>query len=163
MNTKWTTLALFALSASPLLAQTATFAKIPFPCSGAGNATYTVSGPPKLGTTMQIVYTGPNHGGGFSVQRPIFLLGLTMLGPISLPPEIPAIPAACYQTTSMEWAIWMPGTTKFQDTVSLPIPNDPALRGFPFYVQWLLFTAQYRNPPIFWFEASEVGKAVIGN
>ncbi len=163
MQRTWVTLALFALSTSPLLAQAATFAKIPFPCAGAGNATYTVSGPPKLGTTMQIVYTGPNHGGGFGFERPIFLLGLGMVGPLRVPTQ-DLIPAACFQTTTMEWALWMPGARRYQDTVSLPIPNDATLRGFPFYVQWLLYTSRWDvNPPRAWFEASEVGKAVVGD
>lgn len=136
------------LLSSALAAQSAAFT--PF---GAGctfqNQTLAIGnqGLPVLGTSFQITYSGPNFtfSSGQQIARPYLVLGFgTLVTPIPVT-LLPQQPAGCQGLITPDVLLETPVSAslpEYEDSVTIQVPNSPALAGFAFHAQWLALIQQ---------------------
>jgi hypothetical protein len=104
-------------------------------------------GLPRLGTTLTILYRGPNFtfSSGQQIAQPILLLSL---GAVKTPLPttfLPLQPPGCVGLVRPDVLLPMPmDSTKpqFVDQVPVPVPNDPNLIGLVVFAQWLTHVQQ---------------------
>lgn len=124
---------------SALAAQTATFARVGRGCGGSGGPPPLLNSRslPRIGTTFNIDYTGPNGMTPVSDDRPNLLLGFAPLS-VAIPMLTPLQPAGCTLLLQPTITIPMPplpASTRYEASFPLMIPNDPSLLGVPFFLR----------------------------
>ncbi|MCB9869779.1 MAG: hypothetical protein H6837_07970 [Planctomycetes bacterium] len=97
---------------------------------------------PKLNTVFTVRFIGPNSITPVSQDQPALLTGVAATQ-IPVPPLSSLQPPNCDLLTFPLLIQFMPTSgSAYQDTVSMPIPNDTSLIGVTVYQQ---FASVYRN------------------
>lgn len=139
------------LCAAPLCAQTASFTPIGTPCTAPREPTPMIGarGLPRIGTSFDVTYTGPNRA-AFSAQQsvqPFLITGLSFFpNPILVPTStFFSQPAGCIVYVQPDIVMAMPLDTtgqSFEAAVTLAIPNNGALIGATWNHQWFAIFTQ---------------------
>lgn len=100
-------------------------------------------GLPRIGTTFQITYSGPNFtfNSAQQIAMPHLVLGFGPLFtpiPQSLLPQQPAGCAGFITPNAVIPAQPDPVLNVFQSAIPIMVPNNPMLIGFALHAQWLL-------------------------
>ena len=115
----------------------ATFARFGTGCGGSGGPPPLLNSRvlPQLGTTFTLDYTGPNGVSPVSDDRPYFMIGFTPLS-APIPMITPLQPAGCTLYVDALSVLPMPlNGTRYQSTMSIPIPNVQSMAGMQFFGQ----------------------------
>ena len=171
MRTLLTVLAL----ALPAGAQQASYTLFGEGCVSA-SATLGATGVPQLGSSFTVHYSGPNFVGVKGLfengAHPWLLTGFsnTTWGAIPLPLLLPRTPLGvrCELLVSPDLVLPMPRLgSRYQDSLTFPVPNEPSLIGLVFHQQWLVyhFTRLGAGGPLLSasFQASNGGTATVGS
>lgn len=119
-------------------AQTAGFTTFGQACTATGLATPTIgaTGLPVLGQSFSIDYTGPNRATWPTELRPVFLYGIVQAA-LPLDGMFRNQPAGCTLYLQPIDAVLMPPVSiSFANSVTLAVPNQPALAGAVLIAQW---------------------------
>ena len=158
------TAVLILLLCSLASAQTASFARFGRGC--------TTSGPPpllnartlpKLGTNFTVTYTGPNGRTPVSIDQPVLLTGRAQVN-VTIPRFSNLQPGNCVLYTVPILLTVMPWTgSRFQDSVTLAIPNSRTLLGLTLYQQFVdVYFSCRPNCQMLMLRTTNGGKIVIG-
>lgn len=154
-------------------AQQAAFAPFGVACSVPGAPTPAIGarGLPRLGTTFEVTFTGPNHNTSSAQQsaQPVLLTGLNAVPvPAAIPVgTFPQQPAGCWVFVFPDLAIPMPlarSGAAFESALALTVPNDPALIGATWFHQWVSIFRQcgFAGCSIFWAVTSDAAQVLVG-
>lgn len=129
-------------------AQTAAFVPFGLGCAFQGQ-TLSIGnqGLPRLGTTFQVTYAGPNFtfSSGQQIAHPILVLGLgqqLVPLPTSLLPQQPPGCTAYITTDVFLPTVPDPTRAAFTSWVDIAVPNTPTLVGLVFNAQWMALVEQ---------------------
>lgn len=164
-------LVLFAVAAPR--AQQATFTPFGTACTFPGEPTPAIGarGLPRIGTSFDITYQGPNRAPGGSQQsvQPFLVTGLQLFSaPVPVPTFLfPQQTAGCLVYVFPDIVLPMPiarGGMVFESSFTWAIPNDPALVGATWFHQWLAIFEQcgFAGCDYLWSVTSDAAHVVAG-
>ncbi len=97
---------------------------------------------PKIGTTFQVRFIGPNSVTPVSQDQPVLVTGLSSAA-VTIPPISSLQPANCQLLVNPLLFLFMPRSgSAYLGQVDMPIPNNRSLLGFTVYQQ---FASIYRR------------------
>ncbi len=105
-------------------------------------------GLPRIGSSFQVMYTGPNHqfNSAQQIAWPQLFLGFgTLVTPLPqglLPQQPPGCQGLITPDLAIPSNIDQNGRPTYENFVRLAIPNNPNLLGYVLYGQWLLLHQQ---------------------
>ena len=163
----------FLACTSPVVAQAASFTVIGSPCTVTGEATPTIGvrGLPRVGTTFDVTYAGPNRtfDSAQTIVRPYLVTGFALVTPPFVIPTtlLRRQPAGCSLYVTPDIVLPMPMSPAgpiFGSSVSLTIPNDPQLIGARWFHQWFALFEQcgFAGCSPEWAATSDAGIVVVG-
>ena len=140
-----------ALATTAVRAQSASFSVIGTACSAPSEPTPAIAarGLPRIGTSFDVTYAGPNRtfSSAQQIVQPFLITGLALSNPALMVPVglLPQQPAGCLVYVQPDLVLAMPidaSGASFVSSVTLSIPNQPALVGATWFHQWFAVMEQ---------------------